>query len=185
MENGSALPKGSQLQSDVADRAGSGAPGHAVNSDSLNSANSEKAQFDEDERVQIEGEPSGKLSLEVGELTAVAENRQKPNVFASAVLLYMRSRKHKRLLLSDLEWRLLPALSLKQFRLFTKGDRPVGFVTWALVSDEVAERLKTDKTPLKPSDWNSGEKALIIDLVAPFGGEEEIRKLFKGEMPAG
>lgn len=132
------------------------------------------AQSEIDDRVQIAGVPLGQQSVDSTITTEAPGKGQQPNVFASAVLLYMRSPKHKHLFLADLEWRLLPALSLKQFRLFTKGNQPIGLATWAMVSEEVAERLKSDVSRIKPSDWRSGDRPVLVDLVAPFGGEKEM-----------
>jgi len=34
---------------------------------------------------------------------------------------------------------------------------------------------------LRPDEWNKGESAWIIDLVAPFGGYEDIIKTLKND----
>ncbi|BCS88456.1 toxin-activating lysine-acyltransferase [Pseudodesulfovibrio sediminis] len=43
-------------------------------------------------------------------------------------------------------------------------------------SDEVEERLAAGASRLKPDDWKSGEQLWLVDLVAPFGGGEDILK---------
>lgn len=98
------------------------------------------------------------------------------NPFASVVALLSRSPTHKFLFLSDLEWRVIPPLVLKQFRLFRNDRAVIGYASWALVSDEVAGRLKAGHTRLRPEDWKSGETACLIDLAAPFGGAERMLK---------
>ena len=95
------------------------------------------------------------------------------NVFSSAVFLMSRSAKHRHLFLADLEWRLMPPLALKQFRLFTKDNHPVALATWAMVSEAVEARLKGGGTHLKPEEWKSGDRRVVVDIVAPFGGEKE------------
>ena len=58
-----------------------------------------------------------------------------------------------------------------------KDDKLIGFVTWALLSEEVVERLKGENNgPLQPKDWHSGKHFTIIDVVAPNGGGEEMRE---------
>jgi cytolysin-activating lysine-acyltransferase len=46
---------------------------------------------------------------------------------------------------------------LRQFRIFYKGQQPVGVALWALVDETVAKRI-----------------VRIIELVAPFGGQAEM-----------
>ena len=93
----------------------------------------------------------------------------------AAVTFMMAAPQCRHLFLADLELCLLPPLALKQCRLFTKAGRPIGLVTWAMLSDEVAERLKTDpQKRVKPADWRSGERQVIVDVVAPYGGAKEM-----------
>jgi cytolysin-activating lysine-acyltransferase len=116
------------------------------------------------------------------------------NMFASAVWLMMASPRHRHLFLQDLQWRLIPPLILRQFRLFQKDGKPVALATWAMVSEEVAARLgggdgtadpgekpRTDLR-LKPAEWRSGERAVLVDVVAPFGNVEAVRKFVREEV---
>lgn len=77
-------------------------------------------------------------------------------------------------LLGDLEWRVLPPLMLGQARLFMRGDTPVGFASWALLSQEAAARWRQPPHRLALQDWNSGEQAWLIDAFTPFGGAREM-----------
>jgi len=109
------------------------------------------------------------------EAPAAPEGATAPNlnVLTGAIGLMMASPKHRHLFLADLEWALLPPLALKQFRLFTKDNRPVALATWAFVSETVAKRLEAGAAKLKPGEWKSGERCWIVDLVAPYGGATE------------
>ena len=119
-----------------------------------------------------------------------------PNMFASAVWLMMASPKHRHLFLEDLQWRLIPPLMLRQFRLFQKDNKPIAFATWALLSDEVAARLGDTggngdggnsgegDTPrsdirLRPAEWRSGTRPILVDVVAPFGNAEAVAKFVR------
>ncbi len=102
------------------------------------------------------------------------------NVLTSAIGLMMASPQHRHLFLADLEWALLPPLALKQFRLFTKDNKPIAFATWAFVSEEVDARLKAGHMKLKPAEWKSGEICWIVDVVAPFGRSEKLVGALKG-----
>lgn len=82
---------------------------------------------------------------------------------------------HRRhMFMADLEWLVMPPLALGQARLYRneKGD-PISFVSWAAVSDEVNERLKSGVGRLAPPEWRSGPHLWIFDVVTPFGGAKE------------
>ncbi|MBV1887593.1 MAG: toxin-activating lysine-acyltransferase [Parvibaculaceae bacterium] len=89
------------------------------------------------------------------------------SLVGSIFLLMMSSPTHKNLLLSDMEWLVMPAVSSKQMRLIRHKDRPAAYVSWAFLSDEAEQRLLSHSPRLTPRDWNSGEKVWIVDLVAP------------------
>ena len=57
---------------------------------------------------------------------------------------------------------------LEQCQLFTKGEIPFAFITWALVNDEVDMRLRAGIAKLAPHEWKGGEHAWLIDVVSPF-----------------
>jgi len=86
-----------------------------------------------------------------------------------------QSPRHKSIPLGDLEWLLMPAILLKQFRIFYQGEKPVGVALWALVDDIVAKRIDANDKRLTAVEWKSGTNMRIIDIVAPFGGEAEMR----------
>jgi hemolysin-activating ACP:hemolysin acyltransferase len=66
-------------------------------------------------------------------------------------------------------------------------DQPIGvtrrhatkMLLWASVSDEVAEYLSVGTTKLRPQDWKSGDKLWVVEVIAPFGGAEEMVKDLK------
>ena len=55
--------------------------------------------------------------------------------------------------------------------------RAVDAASWALVSEAVDERLRTQGAPLGPEEWRSGTRLHIVDLVAPFGGADAARRM--------
>lgn len=63
---------------------------------------------------------------------------------------------------------------LQQFRLFYAQDRPLGVVLWGKISDDVEKRLVSGQPKLQPADWKSGEKIWAVEVIAPFGGAEEM-----------
>jgi cytolysin-activating lysine-acyltransferase len=100
-------------------------------------------------------------------------------VLGDAVWLMTQSPNHKHLFITDLEWLVLPPIMLRQFRLVRGQDKPQAFITWAMLNEEAEQRLVAGHTRLKPSDWNAGDRAWIVDLIAPFGGQEAVLKEIK------
>ena len=47
-------------------------------------------------------------------------------------------------------------------------------VCWATVNDEVLARLKKLGTRIRPREWNCGQHVVIMGVVAPFGGGEQV-----------
>lgn len=113
------------------------------------------------------------------------------SVLGEVVFLMMTPPSHKHLFLTDLEWLVMPPLTLRQFRLWRQGTRPIGFASWAFLSEEVAERVRGGVRKLKPADWKSGDNAWLMDVVAPnaeFAQQmvEELKKtVFPGQVLKG
>jgi cytolysin-activating lysine-acyltransferase len=97
-------------------------------------------------------------------------------VLGEITWLMTQSPRHKAIALGDLEWLVMPAILLRQFRLFYKGEQPVGVALWALADDLVAKRIDTGDKRLTAVEWKSGTNMRIVELVAPFGGEAEMRE---------
>ena len=109
-------------------------------------------------------------------------------VLGEVVWLMSQSQIHKQFFISDLELarracgkrkRVMTPVLLQQFRTFYATDRPIGVVLWASVSDEVAARLAEGISKLRPQDWKSGDKLWVVEVIAPFGGAEEMVKDLK------
>jgi cytolysin-activating lysine-acyltransferase len=96
-------------------------------------------------------------------------------VLGEIAWLMTQSPRHKAIPLGDLEWLVMPALLLRQFRIFYQGEQPVGVALWALADDLVAKRIDAGDRRLAAVEWKSGTNMRIVDIVAPFGGEAEMR----------
>lgn len=124
---------------------------------------------------------AAQTSAEVQRLTELARQQAK-NVHNKLPLvgpimwLYMHTPTYKHLFMADIEWLVLPPLILNQFKLYLKDEAPVAYASWAFVSEDVEKRLATGQLRLGPGDWKSGDRLWLIDLVAPFGGAQEILK---------
>lgn len=119
-----------------------------------------------------------------------AEESANLSALGRIVWLMSLSPQHKHLFLADLEWRVKPPLLLKQCRLVQRGGRPLAFVSWALISEEVMKRLQeTPGQRLRPDEWRCGNNLVVIDAVAPFGNakqtvEEVMRTVRAANRPA-
>ncbi len=71
---------------------------------------------------------------------------------------------------------------LQQFRLFYDKDQPIGGAFWATVGAEVEERLAAGTSRLRPQDWKSGDRLWVVEVIAPFGGAEEMVKDLKARV---
>ncbi|MEO1324643.1 MAG: toxin-activating lysine-acyltransferase [Pseudomonadota bacterium] len=105
-----------------------------------------------------------------------------PNEFGKflgiATWLMTCSAEHKGLPISWLSERVLPALLLKQFKIIMKNNTPIAFLTWATVSQDVADKLATGKTILTLPEWRSGKQVVVVDCVSPFGPADQIEQNF-------
>jgi cytolysin-activating lysine-acyltransferase len=96
-------------------------------------------------------------------------------VLGEITWLMTQSPRHKAITLGDLEWLVMPAILLRQFRMFYKGAQPVGVALWALADATVAKRIDAGDKRLTAVECKSGTNMRIVDIVAPFGGEAEMR----------
>ena len=118
-----------------------------------------------------EGDPAAAAAREPDALPPKTVSQ----VLGEITWLMTQSPRHKAIPLGDLEWLLMPAILLRQFRIFYQGQRPVGVALWALVDDPVAKRIDAGDNRLSAVEWKSGGNMRIVELVAPFGGEAEMR----------
>lgn len=98
---------------------------------------------------------------------------------------------HKHFSIGDMEWMVMPALMLEQYRIFRgnpnpakegeeqqPGNMPMGMALWAMLSEAAEQKLNDmvmgGKGPVKlrPDEWRSGDRLWLIDLVAPFANAE-------------
>lgn len=97
-------------------------------------------------------------------------------------LLYSCSRKC--FPLSALDYWVSPAILLKQIKFFfDHRGRPVAYLTWAFLSDEVSARMERDViNVLHLSEWNEGLNLWVLDFVAPYGHTRSVCRYIRDEM---
>lgn len=114
------------------------------------------------------------------------DSAEKIAAFGNAAWLMMHTKTHKHLFVTDLEWACEPPIALGQCYFWHRGHVPVGFASWAYLSEEAEARMMQGVRKLGPADWKSGDRLWLMDLLVPFGGMQEAAKelretIFKGQ----
>ncbi len=110
----------------------------------------------------------------VSALEAAEKALSRLPILGPVVWLMARTEDRKYMLVSDIETTIFPSVMLDQCRIFTQGPMPLAFVNWAWVSDEVHQRLSSGISRLAPHEWTGGPHLWIIDIIAPFGGIDDV-----------
>jgi cytolysin-activating lysine-acyltransferase len=105
-------------------------------------------------------------------------------VLGEITWLLTQSPIHKQLFIGDLEWFAMPPILMEQFRIFYGPQAPGGppdaqpvpaaVALWAFVSEETDARLTAGAHKLRADEWKGGAQPWLIELIAPFGGQDEI-----------
>lgn len=133
--------------------------------------------------VGAAGEPTQSLA----DLAALAKAQatkvlHKIPLLGPVTWLMMQQAATRHALVSELEWRVMPALMLDQAKLYLKEQAPVGFASWAFLSQEAAQRYQKAPHTLAMTDWTSGEQVWLIDVFAPFGGAQDLLKDLRSKL---
>ena len=100
------------------------------------------------------------------------------SILGDILFMLMNSPFHKHLFLADLEWLIMPAVKLKQMRVFRNEQMPLAYISWGYLSEEVENRILMQGPKLAPSEWKSGDNLWIIDRVShPSVGEGFLKVL--------
>jgi cytolysin-activating lysine-acyltransferase len=107
--------------------------------------------------------------------TSIAEGVRLPDsaphtvshMLGEIVWLMSQSAAHKHFAIADLEWMVMPALLLNQYRLFHHESRPIGAAIWAFLSEEAEAKLSMTPVRLRPDEWKSGDRCWLVDLISP------------------
>jgi cytolysin-activating lysine-acyltransferase len=105
-----------------------------------------------------------------------AANREGIGFLGEVIWLMMYSAGHKHFFVTDLEWLAVPPVALRQFRLWRRNNLPVAYASWAYLNEAAEARLMQGVRKLSPTDWKSGDRLWLVDLVVPFGGTDEVLK---------
>lgn len=104
--------------------------------------------------------------------------------------IFSQSAAHRELPIKALEWSVMPAITLEQFRIFTFGPlpgledvhpeqimpgltrealerMPLGVALWGRLSASAEAKVEAGER-LDAADWNSGDRLWLLELIAPY-----------------
>ena len=91
------------------------------------------------------------------------------------ISLMMASKIHQHFPVRDINHFILPPLKVNQFRIYrNQKQMPVGFVSWAKVTNETRHKFLHEQYTLDPTEWQTGSCILMVDFLAPFGHAKKI-----------
>jgi len=122
---------------------------------------------------EIEGKADPKKAKNILE-TAGLTVHQGLSCFSAVVWLLGRSEPHRCWLIADLDRYVIPPLVLNQAWLFLREKKPVGFFSWAYLTNEAERGLIDGSRPIHAEDWKAGDRRWSMDCIAPFGDLKSI-----------
>ena len=118
----------------------------------------------------MSGQKTGRTEHAGSEKAAVPDMLTPVATLGAVTSIMLASPMHRHVFLTELEWLIVPAIGLRQIRIFHHETVPVAFATWALLNDEVAARFRQGQGRLKPEEWHCGDELWLVELCAPYGG---------------
>ena len=81
---------------------------------------------------------------------------------------------HRKYLVDDIGLVFLPPIDLDQFRIYKANEQPIALITWAFLTEDIEKKYLTGNYTLTHDDWHSGDRAWVIDFLAPFGHAKQV-----------
>lgn len=110
--------------------------------------------------------------LEKEPMTRVEVDTSKPTEahlkgYAALSFLYFHTPSLQHMSVKDMSLRIMPPLVLGAYHIFHEDHMPRAAVTWAMLGDEAAKKLKSGE-PLAPTEWASGDELWVMESISPF-----------------
>ncbi len=86
--------------------------------------------------------------------------------------LFSNSKYHIKASIGHFMSSVVPALRHQQFKIFFNGFKPIAYVSWVMLSDEVQEKYKTGKHALTIDEWKSGENIWLVEFIVPYSQKD-------------
>jgi cytolysin-activating lysine-acyltransferase len=117
---------------------------------------------------------------------ALGNHENLPSTLGSILQLMLASPRHRLLLLSDLDWLVGPPIKLGQYSVLHHNNQLTGYVSWAFISKEVEERLRSSSAlRFSINDWRSGDIVWITDMICGPTSVESIVAEVRRKVGAG
>ncbi|EDX84677.1 RTX toxin acyltransferase family [Synechococcus sp. PCC 7335] len=100
---------------------------------------------------------------------SIIDVQNRIHLLGSLLHLAMHSPLHRRYTLNELEEQFVASLIHGQFRYYEVAGSPVGFVNWAWLTDELAEKYSTGEYTIALNEWQGGSQLWFPEFIAPFG----------------
>lgn len=129
-------------------------------------------------RVRAEERRNERVLLNVSSVPPIAKHSAAAKTVAEMLgeitWLLTQSPVHKQLFVGDLEWFCMPPILHRTFRMFYGPQSPAAVVMFARVSPETDARLESGGYKLRADEWIGGDIPWLIEMVAPFGAQDEV-----------
>jgi len=109
-------------------------------------------------------------------------NETHTKIIGEVTLLMTVSSLHKQHPINFINYFILPPIYLNQFRIYRIKNQPVGWVSWAFLSDELEKELIENFRILNLDEWKIGKNVFIMDFIAPFGHARKITQDLKNNI---
>jgi cytolysin-activating lysine-acyltransferase len=67
-------------------------------------------------------------------------------------------------------------MRLGYYKIYYQGIKPIGYVAWSFLSDEIQTKYQTGDYMLEPKDYSSGDNIWLTDFVTPYDEQRGDKK---------
>lgn len=99
----------------------------------------------------------------------------KSPLLARIVALMIDSEVYQNDTLAEVKKNITAPLYTNKCLLFFRGNKLVGYVSWAFLTEEAEARYMERPNSLEVTDWGEGERIWIIDLLAPYEQMDSVK----------
>lgn len=114
------------------------------------------------------------IKQETNRLLSKLPPRERHRLIGEVTALLICSDLHRKYLVDDIGLVFLPPIDLDQFRIYKVNERPIALITWAYLTEETEKKYLTGNYTLTHDDWHAGDRAWVIDFLAPFGHAKQV-----------
>jgi cytolysin-activating lysine-acyltransferase len=119
--------------------------------------------------IEVSAEKKSAAQQPSEELKKAIRNQEVTHLNLGYIVgLFSNSKYHVKSTIGHFMASVIPAMKHSQFKLFFNGMKPVGFVSWAMLSEEVEKKYKSGKHLLTMDEWKSGDEIWLAEFIVPY-----------------